>query len=217
MAKKRILKMIKKLDLDNPLEFARELVAPLCKDKLNNMIINCNDCKTCEDCSKNLAKGNPNANYLIINDNATDSIEVNEYLNSLITSAEISMNDVFIINSISCILKKKFNEEEIIRLPNRKEMNNCKHFVNYALDFVKPRVVICMGASSLAMFRNDVTIEDIKGQFIDINGIKAIITHSCKDLFLMLENYDEEEVSKTADGVLNDIIAAKEYINTLKY
>ena len=33
MIKDRILKLIKKLNLDNPLEFTRELVAPLCKEK----------------------------------------------------------------------------------------------------------------------------------------------------------------------------------------
>lgn len=215
--KERILKLIRKLDPSNPLEFTRELVAPLCKDKLNQLILECNDCKTCKNYEKKIAIGNPNANYLIINDNATDNEAINDYLNSILEAAEIPLNDVFIINSVSCILKKTFHDEEIIRLPNRNEVNNCKHFVNYAIDFVKPRVIICMGATSLAMYRNDVTIDDIKGQFIDINGIKTLVTHSCKDLFVMLENYEQEEVDKVADNVLQDVISAKRYIETLKH
>ena len=215
--RERILKLIRKLDPSNPLEFTRELVAPLCKDKLNQLILECNDCKTCKNYEKKIAIGNPNANYLIINDNATDNEAINDYLNSILEAAEIPLNDVFIINSVSCILKKTFHDEEIIRLPNRNEVNNCKHFVNYAIDFVKPRVIICMGATSLAMYRNDVTIDDIKGQFIDINGIKTLVTHSCKDLFVMLENYEQEEVDKVADNVLQDVISAKRYIETLKH
>ena len=215
--KERILKLIRKLDPSNPLEFTRELVAPLCKDKLNQLILECNDCKTCKNYEKKIAIGNPNANYLIINDNATDNEAINDYLNSILEAAEIPLNDVFIINSVSCILKKTFHDEEIIRLPNRNEVNNCKHFVNYAIDFVKPRVIICMGATSLAMYRNDVTIDDIKGQFIDINGIKTLVTHSCKDLFVMLENNEQEEVDKAADNVLQDVISAKRYIETLKH
>ena len=215
--KERILKLIRKLDPSNPLEFTRELVAPLCKDKLNQLILECNDCKTCKNYEKKIAIGNPNANYLIINDNATDNEAINDYLNSILETAEIPLNDVFIINSVSCILKKTFHDEEIIRLPNRNEVNNCKHFVNYAIDFVKPRVIICMGATSLAMYRNDVTIDDVKGQFIEINGIKTLVTHSCKDLFVMLENYEQEEVDKVADNVLQDVISAKRYIETLKH
>ena len=215
--KERILKLIRKLDPSNPLEFTRELVAPLCKDKLNQLILECNDCKMCKNYEKKIAIGNPNANYLIINDNATDNEAINDYLNSILETAEIPLNDVFIINSVSCILKKTFHDEEIIRLPNRNEVNNCKHFVNYAIDFVKPRVIICMGATSLAMYRNDVTIDDVKGQFIEINGIKTLVTHSCKDLFVMLENYEQEEVDKVADNVLQDVISAKRYIETLKH
>lgn len=216
MIKKRLLKTIRKLNLDNPLEFVRELVAPLCKEKLNEHILNCKDCKTCKNYDKRLATGNPNANFLVINDNATDDEAINKYLNSILEAAGIPMNDVFIINSISCILKRTFDDETIIRLPNRQEANNCKYFVNYALDFVKPRVVICMGTTSLAMFRNDVTIEEVKGQFININGYKSMITHSAKDLFTMSDHYSEEEVDDFANSVVQDIVCAKEYVDSLR-
>lgn len=216
MIKKRILKLVRKLNLDNPLEYVREIVAPLCKEKLDEHISNCNDCRTCKNYNKRLSIGNPNANYFIINDNATDDDAVNEYLNSILEAADIPLNDVFIINSVSCILKRQFDDETIIRLPNRQEANNCKYFVEYALDFVKPRVIICMGATSLAMFRNDVTIEDIKGQFININGYKAIVTHSAKDLFTMSEHYSDEEVDQYVDDVVADCTCAKDYIDSLR-
>lgn len=178
MIKQRILKLFRKLNLSNPLEYARELLAPLCKEKLNEMILECKDCKTCSNCNKKIAIGNPNANYLIINDNATDNKEISDYLKDIINVAEIPENDVFIINSISCILKKTFGNETIIRLPTRNESTNCKHFVDYAIKFVNPRVIICMGATSLAMYRNDISVEDVKGKFININGYKTIVTHS---------------------------------------
>ena len=61
------------------------------------------------------------------------------------------------------------------------------------------------------------SLDDIKGQFIDINGIKTLVTHSCKDLFVMLENHEQEEVDKAADNVLQDVISAKRYVETLKH
>lgn len=213
MIKKRILKMIKKLNLDNPLEFTRELVAPLCKQKLNEHILNCKDCNTCKNYDKKLAIGNPNANILIINDNATDDKEINNYMFDLLDAADISLNDIFVINSISCILKRTFDDETIIRLPNRKEAANCKYFVDYAIKFVNPRIIICMGATSLALFNKDKTIEELKGKFIDINGHKAIVTNSAKDLFTLIEHCSQEELDELANSVVNDIVLAKQYID----
>lgn len=216
MNRNKLIKDIRKLNLDNPLEYMRQMVAPLCKEKLNEHILSCNDCKTCKDYNKNLAKGNPNANYLIINDNATDDENINLYLNSILEAAGVSMNDVFIINSISCILKRTFNNETIIRLPNRQETANCRYFVNYAIEFVKPRVIICMGATSLAMFKNNVTMEEMKSKFTEINGIKTIVTHSTKDIFTMSEYYSENEIEDIVNNVVNDVAKAKEYVDSLR-
>lgn len=217
MIKKKLLNIITKLNLDNPLEFIRELIAPLCKEKLNEHIMNCHDCSTCKNCEKQIAKGNPNANYLIINDNATDDEDINNYLYSILEAAEIPLDDIFIINSISCILKRTFGDETIIRLPNRIEANNCKYFVDYALKFVNPRVIICMGATSLAMYRNDITIEDVKGQFININGYKTLVTNSAKDMFMLADTntYTEDELTDIANNVALDVNKAKQYIDSI--
>lgn len=216
MIEKKIYKLFKNLNLDNPLDFARKIVAPLCKEKLNEHISACKDCNTCSNCEKKLPTGNPNANILIINDNATDNEEINSYTSNILETAGIDMKDVYMINSVSCILKRDFNGESIVRLPNRKEIKNCKYFVDYAIDFVKPRVIILMGATSLSMYRSDITLEEIKGQYIDINGIKAMVTYSAKDLFSMLEYYPEDEVYKTAEQVAEDVANTLTYLNSLE-
>lgn len=216
MIKQKIFNIFKRLDLDNPLEFARKILAPLCKEKLEEHIIACEDCKTCRNCNKKLPMGNPDANILIINDNATDNEEVNDYTMNILETAGLDLKDVYMINSVSCILKREFNNESIIRLPNRQELKNCKYFVDYAIDFVKPRVIILMGATSLSMYRNDLTLEEIKGQYIEVNGVKAIVTHSAKDLFSMLEYYSEDEVYSIAEKVAEDVANAKAYLNNLE-
>lgn len=208
--------MFKKLNLDNPLEFARRILAPLCNEKLKEHITVCSECRTCNGCDKKIPMGNPDANILIINDNATDNEEVNDYTMNILETAGIDLKDIYLINSVSCILKRDFNGESIIRLPNRKELKNCKYFVDYAIDFVKPRVIILMGATSLSMYRSDLTLEEIKGQYIEVNGIKTMVTYSAKDLFSMLEYYSEEEVYKTAEQVAEDVANAKAYLNNLE-
>jgi uracil-DNA glycosylase family 4 len=216
MIEKKIYKLFKTLNLDNPLDFARKIVAPLCKEKLNEHILSCKDCNTCNSCEKKTPIGNPNANILIINDNATDNEEINNYTMNILETAGIDMRDVYMINSVSCILKRDFNGETIVRLPNRKEVKNCKHFVDYAIDFVKPRVIILMGATSLSMYRSDITLEEIKGQYIEVNGIKAMVTYSAKDLFSMLEYYSEDEVYQTAEQVAEDVANTLQYLKSLE-
>ena len=216
MIKQKIYNIFKRLNLDNPLEFARRILAPLCKEKLDEHITSCKECRTCGNCEKVLPMGNPDANILIINDNATDNEEVNDYTMNILETAGINLKDVYLINSVSCILKRDFNGESIVRLPNRQELKNCKYFVDYAIDFVKPRVIILMGATSLSMYRNDLTLEEVKGQYIEVNGIKTMVTYSAKDLFSMLEYYSEDEVYKTAEQVAEDVANAKAYLNNLE-
>ena len=216
MIEKKIYKLFKMLNLDNPLDFARKIVAPLCKEKLNEHISACKDCNTCNGCEKKTPIGNPNANILIVNDNATDDEEINNYTMNILETAGIDMRDVYMINSVSCILKRDFNGESIVRLPNRKEIKNCKVFVDYVIDFIRPRVIILMGATSLSMYRSDITLEEIKGQYIEVNGIKAMVTYSAKDLFSMLEYYSEDEVYKTAEQVAEDVANTLQYLKSLE-
>lgn len=50
---------------DNPLESARKMLAPACMNKLNEHIINCNDCKTCKNSKKVLARVIPMLTFLL--------------------------------------------------------------------------------------------------------------------------------------------------------
>ena len=216
MIRNKIYNTFKRLDLDNPLEFARTIVAPLCKEKLNQNILNCTDCNSCSNFEKKEAKGNPNANILVINDNATDNEEIDEYMMNIFEAAGLSLKDIFVINSISCVLKRNFHGEEIIRNANHKEAKNCKYFVDHAIDFVKPRVIIIMGASGLSMYNKDVTLEQVAGSYIEVKGIKTMVTYSAKGLFTMLENIDEEEVNEIAEQTLAHVINAKTYVDNLE-
>ena len=77
-----LLKLL--VNSDNPLESARKILAPACMNKLNEYIINCNDCETCKNSKKVLAKGNPDANILIIAGNATGKEDVNDFFQELL-------------------------------------------------------------------------------------------------------------------------------------
>ena len=73
-----------------------------------------------------------------------------------------------------------------------------------------------MGATSLSMYRSDITLEEIKGQYIEVNGVKAMVTYSAKDLFSMLEYYSEDEVYQTAEQVAEDVANTLQYLKSLE-
>lgn len=213
----KIYNMFRKLNLDNPLEFARKLLAPLCKNKLDEHILACKDCKTAKDCKRILPKGNPDANILIIDDNATDDEEINGYTLSLLETSGLTLNDVFIINSVSCVLKRDFNSESIIRLPNRQESKNCKYFVDYAIEFVKPRYIIVLGATGHDQFKSNEYFLNISGCNREpIKGIPTAVTYSSKDIFSMLEYEEEEKINDAANEIVTTFTTAKEYIDSLE-
>lgn len=199
----------------NPLETARKIVAPFCKDRLNEYITNCEDCKTCSK-DKVLASGNPDANILIIADNATDKEEVNNFFNELLNYSTIDKKDIFIIHSVSCICKRKDKDTYVERIPSIEEAKNCKYFIDYVIQFVRPRIIISMGATALNQYvPNSNLIQNID-KVHKYNGIPAIITYSSNDLFTLSEYKTEEESEELVNKVIEAFDKAQKYINDKK-
>ena len=200
---------------DNPLETARQLVAPICKDKLNDHILNCNECEFMHS-GKNICYGNPNANILIIAGNATDSQEEQDYFNSIIDNSSINKNDIFVIHSVNCICKRKSGDDLINRDPSLAELNNCSHFIKYAIQFIRPRIIISMGATALNQFYPQYKFLDYIGKTLNYDGIKAIITYSVNDLFILSERIDSEKVEELVYQTIESFNEAQNYMNIIK-
>lgn len=205
---KQILNTYKQLNIDNPLEHARVLLAPLCLTKTQELISTCNSCSTCSN-NKQLPYGNSNANIVIINDNASSNQEYLSYLYELLEIAEIDIKDILIINAVSCICTRSSSNKP--RLPSREEAINCKDYVEHILDFVKPRMIISMGATALNQFMpNTKLIEEINITTNFYSNIKTFITYSIKDIFNNCLDQDD-----MAQQVLNQFITANNYLQSL--
>lgn len=201
---------------DNPLESARKLVAPICKDKLNKYILNCKDCSSCCNNKKSLASGNPDANILIIADNATNKEDVNKLFTDMLDYSSINTNDVFIINSVSCICQRKDKDKYIERLPSLEEAKNCKYFIDYAIQFIRPRIIVSMGATALNQYIPNTNLAKNINKTYKYNGIPSIITYSANDLYLLSNMLTEEETQNAVDLVIEALDKAQEYINNKK-
>lgn len=211
-----ILEEIRQINPDNPLEYCRQIIAPFAIEKLNGIISKCDVCKTACHNNKRLFTGNPNANFMFVTDHATNNEQVYEYLNNIIEQAGINKEDVFYTNSVNCINIRKFGDTEIVRSPSSTEVNNCTLFIRHAIDVVKPRILILMGASSLNIFdKNSCLVEEINS-WKHIYGIPVITTFSAQDIFTFSQTMDEDMVQEKASVLLRDLIKANMYLHRNK-
>ncbi len=195
------------INSDNPLEYLRQIICPYSHKKLIKHIKNCSDCVGAS--NKSLPYGNPDANILIINGNATESEEASSFFDELLDESGIDKDDIYVINSINCIFKRKDGVE---RLPSEEERNNCKYFIDYAIDFVKPRIIIAMGSTIINSYYPGFTLLKYDEKYSYIHNIKTIVTDSVPELQRMSDYLPEEEMDKKIQEVYNAFVYAKEYL-----
>ena len=202
------------LSTDNPLDTFRILHGDILVDKLNNLIISCNDCKT--NYEKQLYHGNSNANVLIINDSATNNQDIIDYYNELLKMSELDLNDIFTVNAVSCITTRKDRDNIIQRIPSRKECNNCKCFLNQAIKIVNPRIIISLGAVALNQFVPNSNLLDYINTKQVFNGIPTLINYSVKDLFDLTAYKSEQEIENISCSILDTFNEAARYIESIR-
>ena len=192
---------------DNPLETARVLLAPYNMQTLNTKVKACTLCSSTN--CKEMSYGNPNANILIITDYATDIQEYKNLFKDLLNRSNIVQSDIFITPSVRCICKRSDNE---YRLPSYTELKNCKQYTDFTIDFVKPDVIISMGATALNQFIPDNVnfLENVEKDTY-YKGIFTLITYSVRDIF----NFRKlnEPTDDKIDHIINILNKAQKYVN----
>ena len=192
---------------DNPLETARVMLAPYNMQVLNTKINTCTLCSSTN--NKEISYGNPNANILIITDYATDIQEYKDLFKDLLNRSNIVQSDIFITSSVRCICKRSDNK---YRLPSYTELKNCKQYTDFTIDFVKPDVIISMGATALNQFIPDnVNFLENVNKDTYYKGIFTLITYSVRDIFNF--NKLNEPTDDKIDHIINILNKAQEYVN----
>jgi uracil-DNA glycosylase family 4 len=202
---KEILKLVKQADPDNPVNYVQNIVKAFAVDKLNDHIICCRDCDDICGIGKSITYGNPNASVLIIGDGVSgpeiieDGLcypfsdeDSKEILDITFDAMKINKDEIFYINAVNCWTHKLVGEERIKRTPNKKEVNSCSVFVDYAIRTVQPLVIILFGSIALNLYKKD-SISKARGEWIDIKGIPAMPTYH-PAYFNKVEGKQDEEL-----------------------
>lgn len=191
---------------ENPLETARVLLAPYNHRKNNQDIKSCTLCGMHN--KKKLSYGNPNANILIISDYASDIPKYNKFFEEILNYSDLSKDDIYVTFAVNCICKRSDGDP---RMPTYTELKNCKQYTDFVIDFVKPKVIISMGATALNQFTPDnVNILQNIDKTTCYKGIPTIVTYSVRDIF----NFEKigEPTEDKIDSIIDNLNKAKEVI-----
>lgn len=206
--KKGVIYDVKPLDIF--CSYNKELLL----NDLNNRISNCNKCNNqyCHKC----CIGSKNASILIINDCATDNIDIINYYNDLINMSNLNIDNVYETYAVSCITTRKDKEQIVQRIPAKKECNNCKEYLNELIDILKPKIIISLGATALNQFIPGSNLLDYLNTKQVFNGIPALINYSVKDLFNLCSYKTDDEINEIACSIIDTFNEAMKYIDTME-
>lgn len=217
----KIFNLVKEVDPPNPLDYVRNIVKPLAQEKLNQYILECEDCDICKN-KKTISKGNPNASVVIIGESCSeDQLEnegelypfdnqAGESLSKALTNLNIDMNSLFFINSVNCFPCRNTNGIEIKRAPTKTERTNCKTFLDYALKIVEPLLIICLGGVATNGINEEIgkhNISKIRGNYFQYRGINVMPTYH-PGYFIELEKsgrVDEDTIISYQWDFYNDL------------
>ena len=197
---KQIRELILKADPANPLQYIKNTVKDLFIKKINQAIVECDDCEGCDKKVKSIGYGNPNATLMIISESVQEEqVTLNKetvypfeqtkgekLLNQMLEYYQLDKNEIFFVNTMNCFPCIKTNTNIIEKLPGKTQLMNCKIFLNNFIEAVNPVAILLLGATTLNVF-HQAALRDDRGKLIEVNGYPGIATHSLSYLIAMKE------------------------------
>lgn len=160
--------------------------------------------------------GNPNADIMLVGEGpGADEDQQGEpfvgragkLLNDIIAAIKLKREDVYIANIVKCRPPQN-------RVPEREEMDCCLPYLRKQIELVKPKFIVCLGATAVAGLLNEKgSLLSMRQKFFDFMGAKVAVTYHpaallrnqnykrpCWEDFKMLRRkYDEEVLRQPSE------------------
>lgn len=224
VTERTIYNAVKSANPHNPIDYVTQIVKPLAIESLREAIRNCYECPIAnyERSLKTLPRGTAKASVLIIGDFPTENqfnfnervTEVYENANEwyilqkIIAAYNINPDSLFFINAVNCLPMKELNGEFSFRPPNSQEVTNCQIFIDYAFKTIDPVLVILLGNYALNAVKEDVSLAQKRGEFINVRGITAMPTYSPSYLIQLAKFKDPAVAAEYKADFCDDILKA---------
>lgn len=227
MIEEKILELVKQANPDNPITFVQDIVKEYSINKMNDYIISCQECTSCTCNKKSIGVGNPNASVLILGESPEkefmDSIDKigkpfsygsEKYLFDILNALNIDTDEIFYMNSVQCFLSTATGDK---RLPSVNERERCKTFVDYAIETIKPILIIALGGVAINNLNEEIgkkKVTNIRGNMFFYKGIRVMPTFnpSIFKLWEIRDTYPKEYIEENMYNFYFDIEKAFNYV-----
>jgi uracil-DNA glycosylase family 4 len=198
----KILSLVKQANPANPLAYVRDIVKEYSREKLDSYILESDDCNG----PKSITRGNVNADVMIIGEAVSvDQLDLGKdvvyplegtkglgLLEKVLNHFDVNPAEVFYMNAVNCFPHKEIDGEILPRTPNKSEVLGHKTFLDYAIDIVRPSVIILLGSVALNVYKKE-AISKARGQWIDVRGIPAMPTYH-PEYFIQIEDKKHPDI-----------------------
>ena len=224
----QILSLVKEANPENPVEYVDSIVRPYAREKLDSLLMSCQDCPACKLAKvRSLSYGDNQAAVMIINEGIYESqlgadnivyplqgTSEMELLDALIDNYHINRRQLFWMNAVNCYTCTQVNGKNIERAPNSHEADCCRGYIERAIEIIKPVMIILLGNIPLNLFVRGKTIAEMHGQIIDVHGTNAMAVYSPHNLVRMREDEDQLEdlINEYESEFCEDVKKAFKYI-----
>lgn len=94
-----------------------------------------------------------------------------QLLTKMIEAMTLSRSTVYIANIVKCRPPENRN-------PFEDESMTCIPYLYRQIEYIKPKIIICLGSvAAQNLLKTNVGITKIRGEFVDLNGIKVMPTY----------------------------------------
>jgi DNA polymerase len=133
-----------------------------------------------------------------------------EVLARALDKLNVNKDEIFFINSVNCFPHRENNGIKIKRSPTKSERTNCKTFLDYAIETVKPLLIIALGGVAMNGINEEIgkqNISKIRGQYFIYHGVNIMPTYH-PGYFIELEKENkvgEDFISNLQWDFFNDL------------
>ncbi|WP_139994947.1 uracil-DNA glycosylase family protein [Kurthia sp. Dielmo] len=173
---KQILALVRKANPINPLGYAGEIVKDYARQKLDSNLATFHEQGAFP--FHTVTRGPINADLLVINNGATD--EQAQLNQSIVRSMEgtqaivdvenvldfvgFDRKNVFYIDAINRVTYREISGNIQVRNATQHEIKQARPIVANAIDIVKPKAILLLGAQANNMFNQSVALAKVKGE-----------------------------------------------------
>jgi uracil-DNA glycosylase family 4 len=150
-------------------------------ERIRTDIGDCTRCRLCEARNKIVfGVGNPKADLVFVGEGPGRDEDAQgepfvgragKLLTDMVKAMSLERSDVYICNVVKCRPPEN-------RTPEKDEMATCSPFLLRQLEFIRPKVIVCLGnVAAQTLLGTNKSISHFRGQWFDFRGSRLIATY----------------------------------------